>query len=269
MKMIIMLDKQIILIIVDMTTRILKKVEGISRTVDNEDRTPLHLAAYLGHSVLTTLLLNDDKYVAYMKDKNGRTALHIAAQRGKYDIVKSIVSSCPDCCELVDNEGWNVLHFAINCLTDKLHFFSRGKNKCLERVIEIIRENSCLDNLLNEKNADGDAPLHYYMREGYLAKTFFGHPRLDKMACNKNNLTAFEHASFYFQFFLKKEVTHNFILHLKKIYFHHSLFIRFSGLQVGPPIASLFLSPNHSPFSLSKFSIKYSNTYKNMKKKRI
>jgi hypothetical protein len=44
MKMIIMLDKQIILIIVDMTTRILKKVEGISRTVDNEDRTPLHLA---------------------------------------------------------------------------------------------------------------------------------------------------------------------------------------------------------------------------------
>jgi hypothetical protein len=232
MKMIIILNKQIILIIVDMTTRILKKVEGISRKVDDEGWTPLHLAAYLGHSALALLLLNDDKYVAYMKDKNGRTALHIAAHRGKDDIVKSIVSSCPDCCELVDNRGWNVLHFAINCPVHNLLLLLGGKNKRLERIIEIIRENSCLDNLLNEKNAEGDAPLHYYLIKRFSAKNFFGHPRLDKMAFNKENLTAFEQRpSDYFQLpadfdILKtKEVTHNFILHLKKIYFHHSLFI--------------------------------------------
>jgi len=92
MKMVIILNKQIILIIVDMTTRILKKVEGISRKVDDEGWTPLHLAAYLGHSALALLLLNDDKYVAYMKDKNGRTALHIAAHRGKDDIVKIVAN---------------------------------------------------------------------------------------------------------------------------------------------------------------------------------
>jgi ankyrin repeat protein len=92
MKMIIILNKQIILIIVDMTTRILKKVEGISRKVDDKDWTPLHLAAYLGHSALAMLLLNDDKYVAYMKDKNGRTALHITIQQVKDDIVKIVAN---------------------------------------------------------------------------------------------------------------------------------------------------------------------------------
>jgi len=92
MKMVIILNKQIILIIVDMTTRILKKVEGISRKVDDEGWTPLHLAAYLGHSALALLLLNDDKYVAYMKDKNGRTALHITIQQVKDDIVKIVAN---------------------------------------------------------------------------------------------------------------------------------------------------------------------------------
>jgi hypothetical protein len=260
MKMIIILKKQIILIIVDMTTRILKQVEGISRTVDDKDWTPLHLAAYLGHSALVTLLLNDDKYVAYMKDKNGRTALHIAIQRGNDDIVKSIVSSCPDCCELVDNKGWNVLHFAIPVCRS----FPSQKNKRLEWIIDIIRENSCLDNLLNEKNADGDAPLHYYIKGGWPAEHFFCYPRLDKMAFNKKNLTAFEGASYNFPISRRKEVTHNFILHLKKNYLSV-----FQVFRWGHPIASLFLSPNHSPFSLSKFSIKSSNTSKNMKKKKI
>jgi hypothetical protein len=265
MKMIIILNKQIILIIVDMTTKILKTVEGISRKVDDEDWTPLHLAAHLGHSALATLLLNDDKDVAYMKDKNGRTALHIAIQQGKLDIVKTIVSSCPDCCELVDNKGWNVLHFAINCPVYKLYPFLRVRTKLrLRRIIEIIGENPCLDNLLNEKNADGDAPLHYYLKKGLSAENFFGHPRLDKMAFNKKNLTAFEGAVYNWPIFRRKEVTHNFILHLKKNYLSV-----FQVFRWGHPIASLFLSPTHSPFSLSKFSIKSSNTSKNMKKKKI
>jgi ankyrin repeat protein len=57
--------------------------------------------------------LDKDRDVAYMKDTKGRTTLHIAAQRGNDDTVSLIVSRCPDCCELVDNRGWNVLHFAI------------------------------------------------------------------------------------------------------------------------------------------------------------
>jgi hypothetical protein len=48
-----------------------------------------------------------------MKDTKEMTALHIATQRGNENIVSLIVSRCPDCYELVDNRGWNVLHFTI------------------------------------------------------------------------------------------------------------------------------------------------------------
>jgi ankyrin repeat protein len=92
------------------------------------------------------MLLDKDRDVAYMKDKEGRTALHIAAQEGNGHIVSLIVSRCPDCCELVDNRGWNVLHFAF-----KGNFYFG-----LERIIEIILKNSSLSNVLNEKNKDGD-----------------------------------------------------------------------------------------------------------------
>ncbi len=74
------------------------------------------------------MMLDKDRDVAYMKDTKGRTALHIAAQRGNDNIVSLIVSRCPDCCELVDNRGWNVLHFGIKGAP---HFR-------LEGIIEIL-----------------------------------------------------------------------------------------------------------------------------------
>ncbi|KAE8022652.1 hypothetical protein FH972_008435 [Carpinus fangiana] len=171
----------------DMVGRILEKYDGISREVDNKGWTPLHLAAYFNREKIIKQLLDKDREVAYMKDTNGRTPLHIAAQCGYGETMKVIVESCPDCYELVDNSGWNVLHFAIK----------GGDNDYLESIMEIIKENRSLSNLLNEKNADGDAPLHLYFKNTSLElqNSFIGHPRLDKKAFNKQNLNASEIAS--------------------------------------------------------------------------
>jgi ankyrin repeat protein len=66
-----------------MIERILEKIEGISRKVDNKGWTPLHLAAYFAYSEdIAKQLLDKDREVAYMKDTEGRTPLHIAAQSG-------------------------------------------------------------------------------------------------------------------------------------------------------------------------------------------
>jgi hypothetical protein len=217
---------QHILIILGITRRILDKTEGISRLVDNGyGWTPLHFAAFNNSYDVIEMLLDKDRDVAYMKDKKGRTALHIAAHEGNSDIVSLIVSRCPDCCELVDNRGWNLLHFA---------FKGEKRSSLLEMIIEIILNNSSLSNLLNEENADGDTPLHFYSNYLGSAKNFVGHPRVDKMAFNKQNLTAWDIANANFENFPEEKVTHNFILHLKKIYIYHYLFIHFSGLQVGP-----------------------------------
>jgi ankyrin repeat protein len=188
-----------------MIERILEKIEGISREVDNNGWTPLHLVAYLGYGGIVTKLLDKDREVAYMKDTEGRTPLHIAAHCGNDDVMNEIVKRCPDCCELVDNRGWNVLHFAIK---------GRNSHRCLERFMEIIEENMSLSNLLNEKNAEGDAPLHFYFNSTSLQlelyNSFIRHPRVDEKAFNKQNLNALEIASAV-ERSSYKEVTHHFI----------------------------------------------------------
>jgi ankyrin repeat protein len=121
-------------------------------------------------------LLDKDREVAYMKDTEGQTPLHIAARSGNVKAMKVIVERCPDCCELVDNRGWNVLHFAI-----------KRESYFLEEIMDMIIENWSFSNLLNEKNADGDTPLHFYSTssESVKLKKFVSHPRVDKMAFNK------------------------------------------------------------------------------------
>ena len=190
-----------------MIKRILEKIDGISRKVDNNGWTPLHLAAYSHYSTsIAEQLLDKDREVAYIKDTKVRTPLHIAADRGKNGIMNVIVKRCPDCCELVDNRGWNVLHFAIKGWMS--HYM-------LESFMDIIKENRSLSNLLNEKNAEGDAPLHFYFKyynstSSQSAKSFISHPQVDKNAFNKQNLNALEIASTV-RHLSYKQVTHHFI----------------------------------------------------------
>ena len=204
-----------------MVGRILETIDGISRKVDNNGWTPLHLAACNKYSTLIAKeLLDKDREVTYMKNTKGRTPLHIAAQRGNVWTMEAIVKRCPDCCELVDNRGWNVLHFALK----------GGDFWCLERIMKIIEENRSLSNLLNEKNAEGDAPLHFYFKntslEPRLLNSFISDPRVDKKAFNKQNLNALDIASTVKHSY--KEVTHHFILlyfEEKKNYIYINCFI--------------------------------------------
>ncbi|XP_040989440.1 protein ACCELERATED CELL DEATH 6-like [Juglans microcarpa x Juglans regia] len=159
---------------------ILEKIGGgITKKADQEGWTPLHLAAYSNWWWSTQLLLEHDSQVAYMKDKEGRTALHIAAHRGNNRVMQSIIGMCPDCCELVDNIGRNVLHFAVE------------GDVC---TVSMILKNSSLSNLLNEKNAEGNTPLHHqYSRYSEdVNGALMHHPRVDKMGFNKNNLNAYQ-----------------------------------------------------------------------------
>jgi ankyrin repeat protein len=86
-----------------------------------------------------------------------------------------------------------------------------GTPWCLERIMEIIKENRSLSNLLNEKNAEGDTPLHFCATSELLLKfkEFISHPRVDKMAFNKQNLNAWDIASAVKH--SSEEVTHHFI----------------------------------------------------------
>eukprot|EP00261_Vitis_vinifera_P019867 XP_010650518.1 PREDICTED: ankyrin repeat-containing protein At5g02620-like [Vitis vinifera] len=168
----------------EMTARLLEWKPDLTKEVDENGWSPLHCAAYLGYTAIVEQLLDKspDKSVTYLGIKDSKkTALHIAANRHHQDIVKRLLSHSPDCCEQVDDKGNNVLHSAI--MSER--YYAPGN---------IFRDNSLLwvTGLINEKDAKGDTPLHllasYQVYDPFLSEN----NRVDKMALNKDKLTALD-----------------------------------------------------------------------------
>lgn len=130
-------------------------------------------------------LLAFDISLAYMKDNAGMTALLVAINECHLDAFQVIVTSCPDCCEVVDDRGRNLFH----------HMAVTKNFNGYDDDFKSGYWSYAFSNLLNEKDNDGNTPIHLF--SGFLVKGFFflDHPRLDKMAHNKENMDAFDIAS--------------------------------------------------------------------------
>jgi len=124
------------------------KKEKLTKTTDENGWSPLHYAAfYFWSNPTVEVLLEYDASAAYIAEtEKKRTALHIAAIQGHVDVMKEIVSRCPACCELVDNRGWNALHYAV-ASKDRVAF-----KECLRIPL--------LDRLKTKKDDKGNTPFH-------------------------------------------------------------------------------------------------------------
>ena len=158
-----------------------QELSAFVKQADEQHSTPLHYAVYRRNYDAVKMLLEVDRSIAYMRDAKGMTALHIAAHKGNAMAMKQILNYCPDCCELVDNRSWNALHFAVNSSSDQA-----------ENIVRIILNKSSLSNILNEKDAKGDTPLHHYSKSLIYVKDLIDDDRVDKMAFNKDNLDAYD-----------------------------------------------------------------------------
>lgn len=128
--------------------KLLEKKKSLTRERDQHGWTPLHYAAYSGNLGGTHLLLESDRSAALIANKDRKmTALHLAAGQGNESIMDAIIDHCPECCELVDDRGWNVLHFAMVS-------FSARKLK------DLLDKYPLVWNLINEKDVKGNTPLH-------------------------------------------------------------------------------------------------------------
>ncbi|KAG5224865.1 ankyrin repeat-containing protein [Salix suchowensis] len=132
--------------------KILDKEKRLATKTDENGWTPLHYAAYFscwfGNKIILDLLECDASaaYIAETTEKK-RTALHIAAIQGHVNIMRIIVSRCPDCCELVDNRGWNALHYVVASRN------SYAFKSCLTRIPKLER-------LTTKKDDKGNTPFH-------------------------------------------------------------------------------------------------------------
>lgn len=78
------------------------------------------------------------------------------------------------CWEQVDAKGRNVLHYAV-----------ASDNKF---AVYTILDDTSLSNLINEKDRDGNTPLHQHVTSYNYLKYFIGHPKVDRHAFNNRNL---------------------------------------------------------------------------------
>ncbi|KAH9682251.1 ANK REP REGION domain-containing protein [Citrus sinensis] len=178
---------------------LLDRKKSLTGERDRHGWTPLHYAAYFGRLVISKCLLEADKSAALIPNEDRKmTALHLAAGQGEVWMVQAIIDHCPECCELVDYRGWNVLHFAM------VSFYTSDLKRLLNNY-PIVR------NLIFDKDVEGNTPFHvlaavcphpYYAGYGIIpwkiAKGYY-------QAVNKQNISV-EHINRYGFPELEKEI---------------------------------------------------------------
>ncbi|XP_039166779.1 serine/threonine-protein phosphatase 6 regulatory ankyrin repeat subunit B-like [Eucalyptus grandis] len=124
------------------------------------------------------LLLQHDTSVAYDLDKEGDSALHIAAFQGNIDVIDKLVTSCPDAWDIMNYKRQTALHAAV----------IGGKVKVVKHILRMPN----LEDLINEKDTDGNTALHLAMRlrKYESALTLARDKKVDHFATNKDHLTA-------------------------------------------------------------------------------
>ena len=164
-----------------MIAKLLEWKPDLTKEVDENGWSPLHCAAYLGYVPIARQLLHkSDRSVVYLRVKNddNKTALHIAATRGNGITAKLLVSYYPDCCEQVDINGNNALHLF---MMQRRIFIS---------LLKIPWMN--VGALINEKNVEGQTPLHLLAHSQLRCRSFILKKEVDKMALNNQNSTALD-----------------------------------------------------------------------------
>ncbi|XP_038877254.1 LOW QUALITY PROTEIN: ankyrin repeat-containing protein NPR4-like [Benincasa hispida] len=161
----------------DFIQKVLNKFPNILIEPDICGWVPLHYAAYLGSKELVEIILNHTPSMAYKKDNKGVPALHLAAKEGRSAVLKTFAKVCPDSCELLDPNDQTALHVAV----------ANRQAYAVRKMLEL----GSFRNLVNQKDIDGNTPLHVAAIVGdyVIVMMLAANGRVDKKIMNKAGFT--------------------------------------------------------------------------------
>jgi ankyrin repeat protein len=119
----------------------------LTRGRDKSGRTPLYYATSANNYEVVEMLLDLDKTSAYLADTSSQLfPVHVAAKLGNLEVLKKLFEQCPGSDELLNREGKNFLHLAVE--------------EKRSDVVKWVCKNSKLEKALNTPDIHGNTPLH-------------------------------------------------------------------------------------------------------------
>ncbi|KAK1371766.1 PGG domain-containing protein [Heracleum sosnowskyi] len=145
-------------------------------------QTPLHHAASINFLGGVEFLIDTFKMDIFEQDAYGFYPIHSASKNGHVGILEMLLQHCPDAREFVNEDNQNILHVAAKY----------GK----DNVVRYILNTPDLGLLLNEKDENGDSPLHLATINWYpkVVSSLTWDKRVDLGLVNIEGLTALDAA---------------------------------------------------------------------------
>ncbi|KAJ6856967.1 hypothetical protein NC651_038608 [Populus alba x Populus x berolinensis] len=143
---------------------------------DKKGGNLLHLAASMGFLSGARLLVSRCPVAASQRNEEGNLPIHVACQKGHLEVVRELLPYWLDPMDFLNEKGQNILHVAAGS----------GQMK----IVDEILRNRDLEALINEKDYDGNTPLHLaamYCRSE-IVQALVSDKRVDKKIVNNEKL---------------------------------------------------------------------------------
>ncbi|KAJ6856968.1 protein ACCELERATED CELL DEATH 6-like isoform X2 [Populus alba x Populus x berolinensis] len=136
----------------------------------------LHLAASMGFLSGASLLVSRCPVAASQRNDEGNLPIHVACQKGHFEVVRELLIFWLDPMDFLNEKGQNILHVAAGS----------GQMK----IVDEILRNQDLQALINEKDCDGNTPLHLAAMNwsSEVVRALVSDKRVDKRIVNNEKL---------------------------------------------------------------------------------